>query len=316
MKTALLLSFVQAAVAIPYRGDSSSRPGGSSTLNSFYPNCSDIFQHLHFNPICNFLQFQHLGFGVRVAIGQVTTGEIVAYGTGGKYRGHFSPLTAKAQRRDGSLSNCRDATTDEIKTSDPSCSSQSTSTTGNSQGTENATLETQVQQGVSTSYTTTTEETSQFTWSDSISINVELEIVSMEVEQSISLSLTNMHGSQDTASKDDQFLNVTTCNFSAQNTIDFYLTGYIWSSFKTWFRDPSRSSALAPAGGACANLSGKDLDKCYDNNQCKEHGHYSTYQLYVHVQIYGVKVRSTVLILRLWRPPAHGTFLSCLVLKT
>jgi hypothetical protein len=39
-------------------------------------------------------------------------------------------------------------------------------------------------------------ETSQFTWSDSISVNAELEIVSMEAEQSISLSLTNTHGSQ------------------------------------------------------------------------------------------------------------------------
>jgi hypothetical protein len=46
------------------------------------------------------------------------TGEIVAYGTSSRYLGHFSPPTAKAQRRDGSLSNCRDATTDEIKTSE------------------------------------------------------------------------------------------------------------------------------------------------------------------------------------------------------
>lgn len=34
-------------------------------------------------------------------------------------------------------------------------------------------------------------------------------------------------------------MNVTNCNFSAQNTIDFYLTGYIWSSFKTWVNLPA-----------------------------------------------------------------------------
>jgi hypothetical protein len=38
-------------------------------------------------------------------------------------------------------------------------------------------------------------------------------------------------------------LNVTTCNFSAQNTIDFYLTGYIWSSFKTWVSLPAVEGA-------------------------------------------------------------------------
>ncbi|KAJ7875833.1 hypothetical protein B0H13DRAFT_2347905 [Mycena leptocephala] len=273
-----------------------------------------------------------------------TTGAIVAYGTGGKYLGHFNATIGNLlQRRDTtSISNCRDATTDEISTipgwstfvagmtswaagqaphtnyvndksypavwasvcystevvsiqpdSDPSCSAQSTSVNGNAQGNENASLHTEIQQGVSTSYSTTTEQTTQFSWGEQISVTANLELASISVQQSLSLSLTNTHGSQQTSTKDDQYttdvswvdepgevcamqLNVSTCTFSAQNTLDFYLTGFIWASFKTWFRDPSCTSALTASGGACANLSGKDLDKCYDNNQCAEHGHWAS----------------------------------------
>ncbi|KAJ7156297.1 hypothetical protein C8R46DRAFT_1115599 [Mycena filopes] len=173
---------------------------------------------------------------------------------------------------------------------DPSCSDTDIVTKGNSTGTDLG-MEAAVTVGTSTSYTTTTEESSRFSWSTSISVDAEFEIASASVQETVSLETTNTKGSQSSQTQNSQVTrtanwtnkdgrtcvvtqNEKDCTTKTTGQVDLYLTGFIWMSFKTWFRDPGCSQDLIQPGKACEGKTKKDLDKCYDANSCPNHGHY------------------------------------------
>ncbi|KAJ7742938.1 hypothetical protein DFH07DRAFT_964316 [Mycena maculata] len=174
----------------------------------------------------------------------------------------------------------------------PTCTSNSVNVGGTSNGT-NATFSTTVSKGTTTTFTTTTEKTSSFNWSDQMSITANLGVVKASDQQTLSLSLTNTQGTQNSKSSGEMtsekaswsnpsgetcsaVTNVTVCDYTATGSLDVYLSGYIWLSFKTYFRDPSCVASLIQPGAPCAGKGSKhnDLNHCYDANQCPEHGHY------------------------------------------
>ncbi|KAJ7643105.1 hypothetical protein DFH06DRAFT_1427009 [Mycena polygramma] len=171
----------------------------------------------------------------------------------------------------------------------PSCTSQNLETAGKSVGTD-LTMQATVNVGTNTQYTTTTEDTSTFTWSTSMSVDAEFELASASISTTLSLEVTNTQGTQNSqtdsaqtteqatwTNKDGQNCvvqqNQTDCTTHTTGSVDISLSGFIWMSYKTWFRDPGCVSALIQPGAAC-NGKGSAVDSCYDANSCPEHGHW------------------------------------------
>ncbi|KAJ7433088.1 hypothetical protein B0H11DRAFT_2122983 [Mycena galericulata] len=174
----------------------------------------------------------------------------------------------------------------------PSCTSNEVSTDGSSEGT-NSTITIKVTKGTSTSYTTKTEKTSSFTWNDQITATVDVGVAKVSDQQTLSVALNNSEGTEDTQTSNDQtsvqqavqnpdgkhcsaMTNVTDCAFTATGSLDVYFTGYVWMSFKTWFRDPVCVKSLIAPGAPCAGKGSahNDLNHCYDANSCPTHGHW------------------------------------------
>ncbi|KAJ6554092.1 hypothetical protein B0H10DRAFT_1967937 [Mycena sp. CBHHK59/15] len=240
-----------------------------------------------------------------------TTGSIVAYGAGGKYLGHFSGMSAKpskTKKRQGVsnspvVNTCRDATTAEISTipgwstyvsgvtvwrpdvwvwvcydtdmvqlsldGDPSCSTQSVSTDGTAQG-NNLTMESDVILHIHPSCMRFDVQIGHEWCNNIVYHNHRIQTGTQDNQVTQKTTWTNENGKICVMQ-----INTPSCTCSATGIIDLYLTGYIWNSFKTLFRQPGCTAAMTSAGTPCAGLGGKDLNNCLDNNQCTEHGHWA-----------------------------------------
>ncbi|KAJ6529754.1 hypothetical protein B0H19DRAFT_1274147 [Mycena capillaripes] len=150
--------------------------------------------------------------------------------------------------------------------------------------------------GFKSDVSTTTTKTSQFNWSDTITAKASIpEVMEVSSVQTFAVQVVNTQGTQTSTSIDSQtsdtvkytskpgkdcpvHANVTTCTYEATGSLPVYLTGNIWFEYKDWFRDPGCTQSLIQPGAPCAGKGDhpkNDLNHCYDNNDCKTHGHWA-----------------------------------------
>ncbi|KAJ6529757.1 hypothetical protein B0H19DRAFT_1274150 [Mycena capillaripes] len=180
----------------------------------------------------------------------------------------------------------------------PSCSTQVTNLKlDQTSDASSMTVSHGVMTGLKSGVSTTTTKTSQFNWSDTITAKASIPAI-MEVSsaQTFAVQVVNTQGTMTSTSIDSQtsdtvkvtskpgkncpvHANVTTCTYEATGSLPVYLTGLIWFEYKNYFRDPGCTQSLIKPGAPCAGKGNShpknDLNHCYDNNDCKTHGHWA-----------------------------------------